>query len=173
MKKLSIIIFTGLIGLLFIGEANAQLTKAGVGLMYGSEIEQLGLRGDLSYQINEEFSIVGDLGIYLPDETDLGNGNELTITWWELNANAHYQFYIDEAEEFTAYGLGGLNLTNVRVKADGPNVGSGSESETELGLNLGAGAEYQLNFAKLFGELKFVVGDADQLNLAIGLRFDI
>ncbi|MEX0823187.1 MAG: outer membrane beta-barrel protein, partial [Balneolaceae bacterium] len=164
MKKLSIIILTGLIGFLFIGEAKAQLTKAGIGLMYGSEIEQLGLRGDLSYQVNEEFSIVGDLGIYLPDETDLGNGNELTVTWWEANANAHYHFYEDEAEELSAYGLGGLNITSVRVKADGPNVGSETESESEIGLNLGAGAEYQLDFGKLFGELKFVVGsDADQL----------
>ncbi len=87
MKKQTLFILTACFALLFIGEAKAQFTKAGVGLMYGSEIEQLGIRGDAVYQLNEDFRIVGDLGFYFPDKTDLGGGDELTIRWWELNAN--------------------------------------------------------------------------------------
>ncbi len=81
-------------------------------------------------------------------------------------------FYTDEEENLTAYGLGGLNFLNVSAKFESGGS-SDTSSDSEVGLNLGAGLEYGLDFADLFGELKFVFGDADQLNLGVGLRFPI
>lgn len=170
MKKSTLLLLAALFTVPLCTDANAQFVKAGAGLMYGSEIEQVGLRGDAVYQINDEFRIVGDLGFYFPDKTDFGGGDEMTVRWWELNGNVNYIFYSDEEQNLMAYGLGGLNFLNISVKSD---IGgsTSTNSDSEVGLNLGAGIEYGLDFADLFGELKFVVGDADQLNLGAGLRF--
>lgn len=174
MKKLSISILAVFISVISFNTSQAQFVKAGVGLMYGSEIEKIGLRVDGVYQINDEFRAVADLGIFMPDKTDLGGGDEVTITWWEFNANANYIFLSDEESGLTAYALGGLNFTTLRWSYSGDNSGMFNDnSETEFGLNIGAGAEYNLDFADLFGELKFVIGDADQLNIGIGLRFPL
>lgn len=170
MKKLTTFLFTALFAILLFTDSHAQFVKAGAGLMYGSEIEQLGIRGDAVYQINEEFRVVGDLGFYFPDKTDFGGGASFTVTWWELNANGNYIFHADAEQGLTAYALGGLNFTTIRVKSDTGSTSS-SNSDTEVGLNIGAGIEYGLDFAELFGELKFVLSDADQLNIGAGLRF--
>lgn len=146
--------------------------SVGVGLMYGSEIEKLGIRVDGVYPINEQFRAVADLGFFFPDKTDFGGGSSITVTWWELNANGNYLFYTDEESGLMAYGLAGLNFTTLKVKSEGP-FGAGSNSNTELGLNIGAGGEYALDFANLFAELKFVIGDADQVNIGVGLRFKL
>lgn len=139
--------------------------------MYGSEIERIGFRIDGVYQINEEFRAVADLGIFLPETFDFGGGNEYTLTWWELNANANYIFFSDEDENLQAYAIGGLNYTTLSYSGDTGTAGDPSTSE--VGLNVGIGGEYGLDFADLFGELKFVLGDADQLNIAIGLRIPL
>lgn len=162
MKKLTTFLFTALFTILLFSDSNAQFVKAGAGLMYGSEIEQLGIRGDAVYQINEEFRVVGDLGFFFPE--DYGN---TTFTWWELNANANYVFHADTEQGLMAYALGGLNYTTLRWS------NGDSYSNSEVGLNLGAGLEYSLDFAELFGEMKFVLSDADQLNIGAGLRFPL
>ncbi|MFD2532101.1 outer membrane protein [Gracilimonas halophila] len=139
--------------------------------MYGSEIEQPGLRVDGVYQINEEFRAVADFGFYLPDETDLGGGNTLTITWWELNFNGNYIFHNDEESGLQAYALAGLNITGISSEFDG----GGDSSDSETGLNLGAGIEYGMSFGNLFGEAKManVGGDADQFVVGVGVRFPV
>lgn len=137
--------------------------QIGVGLIYGSEIEQPGLRVDGTYRINEDIRAEADLGFYLPD--DAGNAD---INWFEFNINGNYIFANDPEKGFIAYALGGLNYTRVSVSS-----GNFSTDNGEVGLNLGAGAEYGLDFANLFGEFKYVLGDYDQLNIGVGLRFAI
>ncbi|MBD3615615.1 MAG: hypothetical protein HUJ22_03505 [Gracilimonas sp.] len=167
MKKITTLVFMVLFSVLAVQTAQAQFVKAGVGLMYGSEVERLGIRADGVYQINEEFRAVVDLGLFFPEE--FGN---TTVTWWELNANANYIFHADEEQGLTAYALGGLNFMTVKSKFDdGTNTASASNSE--VGLNLGAGLEYGVGFGDLFGELKYVIGDADQLNIGAGVRFPL
>lgn len=171
MKKLIAFLFTSFFLFLIYTDSQAQIVKAGIGLMYGTEVEQLGVRVDGVYQINDDFRFVADLGIYFPDKTEFGDNETFTLTWWELNTNANYIFYSDETEGVTAYALGGLNFTTIRAKYENGPQESYSESDTEVGLNLGAGIEYALDFAELFGEIKFVLGDADQLNIGVGFRF--
>jgi|AntRauTorckE6833_2_1112554.scaffolds.fasta_scaffold00035_4 opacity protein-like surface antigen len=172
MRKLITSILVAMFSVVAVQTAQAQFTKVGVGLMYGTEIEQPGLRVDGVYQINEEFRAVADLGFYLPDKSDFGGGNTVTVTWWELNLNGNYIFHTDAESGLNAYALAGLNFLNFKVESEG-QFGSGSSSDSEVGLNIGAGAEYALDFGDLFGELKYVIGDADQLNIGVGVRFGI
>lgn len=171
MKKTTLLIFTAVLTLATYQTSQAQVSVGGA-LMYGSEVEQIGLRVDGTYVINEDIDINANIGFYLPDKVDLGGGDEIKTTYYEFNINGHYSFYADEESGLSAYGLAGINILGVNSEASGPNV-SGSTSDSELGLNLGAGASYPLSFGNLFGELKYVIGDADQLSLAAGVLIPI
>src|SRR5690554_5654464 len=173
MKKITTILFVTLLSTMAYNSAEAQFRTVGVGLMYGTEIEKIGLRVDGVYQINEEFRATADLGLFLPEKESFGNA-EVKSSMWELNANGNYIFFADADQGMLAYALAGLNFTTLKTSVDGfgPQI-DGSDSNTEVGLNIGAGMEYNLDFANLFGEIKYVLGDYDQLNIGVGLRFAI
>lgn len=163
------------ITLLFSSPGTAQdgdVTLGG-GLIYGSGIMEdgssldnnLGIKVDGYYRINEEFRAGADIGYFFPAE-EAG----VELNFWELNLNAHYIFVIEE--ELSAYGLAGLNFANLKTTYEDES-GSFSGSNSETGLNLGVGGEYATNFGALFAELKYVVSDADQLVIGAGARFGI
>lgn len=156
-----------ILGIIFFSNTNALAqsdAKVGGGLIYGSEIENLGLRLDGYYPINEKFRAGAALGYFFPEDVVGGD-----ITWFEIDFNGNYIFYSEEEMDF--YGLAGLNFL---IASFNPDQGD-SDSDSELGLNLGAGIEYHVDFGSIFGELKFagVGGDADQLVLGAGVRFGI
>lgn len=134
--------------------------KIGGGLIYGSEIEQLGLRADGYYSISEDWRAGVALGYFFPKND---------INWFEIDLNANYVFHSDE--DLSVYAIGGLNF--MIVSFDIP--GAGSNSNSEFGINLGGGLEYGIDFGSLFGELKYagIGGDADQLVIGAGLRFNV
>lgn len=159
MKK--ILIIPGIIlGITFLINTNALAQNdfsVGGGLAYGSEVEAIGIQAGATYAITEEISAAADFIIFFPDNYD----------WWELNVNGHYNFFSED--NVSVYGLAGLNYATLSV-----DLGQfGDASDSELGLNLGGGAEFGLDFAKLYTELKYVIGNADQLGISAGLRFDI
>ncbi|PWN07024.1 hypothetical protein [Rhodohalobacter mucosus] len=73
------------------------------------------------------------------------------------------------------YGLAGINITGINVEFDTGGFGSASSSDSEIGLNIGGGAEFDVDFATLFGEAKFggIGHDANQFVVGAGLRFPI
>lgn len=151
--------------------------KVGVGLAYGSEVENLGIKADGYYTINEQFRVGADLVYYFPDSQDFGSA-ETTINYFGINFNGNYVF-INEAD-MLVYGIAGINILNISVDSEGfGNGGFGggsfSSSTTETGLNLGGGAEFGMGFGALFAELKFagIGGDADQIVFGGGARFSL
>lgn len=144
-----------ILGIVFFSNSNAlaqaETFKAGGGLAFGSEVEAIGIQAGAVYGFNEEISGSADFIIFFPDNYD----------WWEFNLNAHYNFMAEDGVR--VYGLAGLNSTTLDSEF--------TNSNTEIGLNIGGGAEYGLDFANLYGEVKYVLGDADQLGLSAGLRF--
>lgn len=147
-----------ILGILFVLNTNAMAQNefsAGGGLAYGTEVEAIGIQGGATYSFTEEFRGAADIIIFFPDNYD----------WWELNLNGHYKFLAEEG--ISVYALAGINYATLSV--DFGQLGSASDSE--VGLNIGGGAEFGVDFAKLYTELKFVLGNADQLALSAGLRF--
>src|SRR5699024_365082 len=136
----------------------------GVGLIYGSQVESIGLKVDGYYTINENFRAGAEIGYFFPDKTTIF-GTEIKTNYFSIDLNGHYIFYNED--ELMAYGLAGLNILSISVSGGGT-----SNSDSEVGLNLGAGIEYAVDFGNLFGELKFagIGGDADQLVIAAGVR---
>ena len=152
--------------------------KLGAGLVFGSGVGFDGLDNDLGFRVDGYYAVTpviragADFTFYFPKS----EGN-VDLTVWELNFNGNYIF-LDE-DGLMVYGIGGINITGITVDVPSQSIGGqtfgGSSSDSEFGLNLGAGAEYALDFADLFGEIKLggLGGDADQFVLGAGLRFPI
>jgi Opacity protein and related surface antigens len=82
---------------------------------------------------------------------------------WDLTANVHYLFPIQE--QITVYPLAGLGILGVN-----PEFG---DSDSEFGFNLGGGVDYGLT-DKLFlnAELKYKMYDNwDRLNISVGVGY--
>lgn len=138
----------------------------GGGLIYGSEIEKLGLQLSYFYFMTTAIALGGDISFFFPEKTSFIDSS-FTQTLFTLNVVAHYVVFTTLI--FRAYVLAGLNYAVFRFKSEGEFI-SGSSSSSELGLNLGGGIEYALATGFLFLELKYILSDFDQLVLAIGYR---
>lgn len=157
MKKLLASLFV-LILVIGIHSAATAQKSLGAGLAYGAEIEEIGLKVDGVYTINEDFRAAADFIYYFTEDN---------LTFWEFNLNGHYLFLTEE--ELMVYGLAGINYAKQSIDFDGMEDFSNSEA----GLNIGVGLEYDLGFAKFSPELKYAISDLDQLVISAGLRFPI
>jgi outer membrane protein X len=153
MKKLGVVL-AFMVCMMAAVDSSAQ--KIGVMLGYGTEVEELGLGVNGEFNINDKVSISPSFIYWFPKDP---------INWWEFNANVNYYFTKAGSADF--YGLAGINLFSYKV--DGAEDG-----ESEVGLNLGAGVNFNIDKNwEPFTELKFVVGDADQLGLFFGVKFKL
>jgi len=165
------LIFLSLFSIVFFSQkTNAQITVGG-GLAYGTEIETVGFNATGQYFIKENIAIVPSFTYYLPRNI-VGN---FSLKWFEINADINYYFDLENSN-IKPYGLGGLNYSIITVPSfDFGILGSSdSSSNSELGFNLGAGADYDLG-KKItpFAQLKYTLGDADQLTILAGIRYEL
>ncbi len=166
MKKISIAVLSAVFIMLLSQTSSAQGIKVGAGLMYGSEIEEIGLQvnGVVDLPVTS-LRAAADIGFFFVEDSEI-LGTTIETNLWEANINAHYVFgFVPKAN---IYALAGLNFTTVSVDFAGV-----SDSETETGFNLGAGAELPLGPVDFFAEAKMVFSDAyvdNQFALAGGVR---
>lgn len=163
MKKILLtVLLAGVISL----AANAQ-TRVGGLLGFGSEIESLAIGGLAEFMINEKMGISPQLVFFFGKSED---GYKSSL--WEINGNFNYYFMQDKVD---LYGLAGLNIATAKSKYDIPGFGSESTSDTELGINLGLGANFPVSNESIlpFAEIKYVVGDFDQLCIFGGVKFNL
>lgn len=159
MKKFLMIFCALMMGM---GLAQAQVqqgeTAVGANLVYGSEIESLGLGARFQYGILDHLRAeVGFNGFFEHKHT----------SWWDVNVNAHYLLGLWN-EQLYFYPLVGLNYTMTKVKVEGV-----SDEENHIGLNVGAGVEYELN--EHFGvNLEYrhtIVRKVDQGIIGLGINY--
>ena len=144
--------------------------KVGGLLAFGTEIESagIGLNAEFPIAAVSKLSIAPSFIFYFPKTNSF-----IKTTLWELNINANY--YFTSNDKVSLYGIGGLNYTTVKVKTDFSSIGygEGSASDSSVGLNLGAGANFIVGKTFVpFAELKYTLGDFDQLVLAAGVKFN-
>ena len=153
--------------------------QAGGGLIFGTEIENLGLQLKGVYSLDEQvedskFDVAGEFSYFFPDNTTVDFGNfgsiENKVTLWALNFNAHYDLL--EEENLILYPLAGLNIASITAKSENSQGEDFSDTDTELGLNLGIGAKTMLtdNLAG-YGEIKYVISDFDQAVFSAGVLY--
>ena len=151
MKKFLSLVLIAVMGF---GYASAQKGEMAVGgnLLYGTEINMLGIGGKFQYGITNDIRGEASFNYYFPN-----NGFHM----WDLNLNAHYLFSI--APKFRAYPLAGLTVVS-------KNYTHTDESVTHLGLNLGGGCEYDLRPNIIVNaEFKYsIVSSIDQAVFSVG-----
>ncbi|WP_226388729.1 outer membrane beta-barrel protein [Penaeicola halotolerans] len=162
MKKFLLILCIAFLGTF---AAQAQVRLGGT-IGYGTQIEALGIGVIGDYKITENIGVAANFAYYFAEDTEFS-----TTDFWELNGNINYYFVTNESIEF--YGLGGLNYSRISTSFDGFGF-SGSAAEGELGLNLGVGSNFNIgkNFLP-FGEIKYIIGDFDQLVIQAGVKFNL
>jgi len=153
MKK---ILLTTVVLLIAVASTSFAQSRFGAGLVYGTEVEAIGVGVHGEFFLNDKVALAPGFNYFFADDP---------LTWWEVNANANYYFTSSGAA--SVYGLAGLNLATIGI--DTPLF---DDSTTELGLNLGVGANFDINASVMpYTQLRFVVGDADQVALGFGLKF--
>ena len=160
MTKTTIALLT--IFILFSIVLKAQDYSIGGGLGYGSQINTIGLnfRGDIKF--HKQWSITPYFN-YFFSRTKA----DITNKWNALNVDGHYFFEIDRG--WILYPLFGVNIANVSTK-----VNDITFSNSNIGINLGFGSEYNFDpRISGFGEIKYVISDADQLVITFGVLYKL
>jgi hypothetical protein len=116
-----------------------------------------------AYPVAKQFDIYPSFDYYFPSS---GFGTNVTV--WALNADVRYWPKLNMANSGLYVGAG-LNYTHVSVSVSG--IGSGSGSETGLGL-LG-GWDFKAVGWRPFGQIRFVLGNADRIEFGGGINFKL
>lgn len=160
MKKILTLVCAMVLGLGFAqGQVHQGQTAVGANLVYGSEIESLGLGARFQYGILDQLRAeVGFNGFFEHNHT----------SWWDVNLNAHYLVNLRN-EQLYIYPLAGVNYTMTKVKLPGES----SDEENHVGLNLGAGIEYELteHFGVNFEYRHTIIRKVDQGVFGLGVNY--
>lgn len=160
MKKLLSIVCALVLGM---GIGQAQVgqgqTAAGLNLVYGSEIESLGIGARFQYGILDQLR--GEVGLNYFFEHN-------HMSWWDVNINAHYLVGLKN-DKFYIYPLAGLNYTMVNYSGELNNKGE----ENHVGINLGAGLEYEItdHFGVNLEYRHTIVRKVDQGVIGLGVNY--
>lgn len=160
MKKILTFVCMLMLG---VGIGQAQVhqgeTAAGINLVYGSEIESMGVGARFQYGILDQLRAEVGLNYFFEHNH---------MSWWDVNINAHYLVGLWN-EQLYIYPLAGLNYTMVDFKGDLDHKGE----QNHIGLNLGAGVEYELNehFGVNFEYRHTIVRKVDQGVFGLGLNY--
>jgi hypothetical protein len=145
--------------------ATSQTFGLGVSGGYLTEIESIGVSGDVVYEFNDSFGIATTATFTFTEESGV------RTKWFALDLNGRYKL----VEEL--YVLAGGQYLDVTVKQLGLGGGvigdASTSSDSEFGINAGAGYKYNLvDNVNLFTEVKYVFLDAGYLHARLGLQFD-
>jgi opacity protein-like surface antigen len=166
---------------------NAQFTKFGGGLTYGTGFlfnNEKGYQEDLHrspfagifltgiYELNLPFHLAPSFTYFLPRTNELIQGTfiqKTRVSSMMFDLNGHYVF--NSLDKFEFYGLAGLNITLAKLKwLETTSKGT----DNALGLNLGAGAYMKMTEQfDLYGEIKYIVSKYDQVMVNVGVLVNI
>ena len=153
---------------------NTKKLNFGLGIDYGSEVEEAGLDLRVGYFLTDQINLVFDMNFFFFN--DLGRFVKKRY-WNEYNFNVHYYFPIRPREKesiFSPYGLAGLNISSFGIKYDKhPVFGNNETSNSKLGINIGGGADFNISTSlKPFIEIKYLlIENSDQGELALGIKY--
>lgn len=174
MKKILTLACVLMMGM---GFAQAQVhqgeTTVGANLVYGSEIESLGLGARFQYGVLDQLR--AEVGFNYFFEKD-------HVTWWDVNLNAHYLVGLWN-DQLYIYPLAGVNYSMVTAKYDDvktfdedgtPIIEKGyKDEENHIGLNVGGGIEYELNehWGVNFEYRHTIIRKVDQGVFGLGINY--
>ena len=166
MKKLILGIPLSLM-LFFSTNLSAQLAVGGgLTITTDSGFDRAGVAVRGVYSFNDNWRAGASFNFPFPESySNSFFGEEVKVRYFDFSADANYVFAFKD--DFSFYGLAGINYFSVSVKSNG-----GKSSASSTGLELGGGAEWAFSDnLKAFGETKYVIGDADRFILSVGVLY--
>jgi len=141
--------------------------SAGFGLVYGTNINNIGFSANGKYEINEKWSAAPSFTYFLKKNS---------VNWSLLDLDANYQ--LTEIESLgSLYAIGGLNMTFFKIKyeADLGEYGDFSDSFTgsDAGVNLGIGLNVPAGDLAIAPEIKYTLGGANFLRIGVKVMFGL
>lgn len=177
MKKLYLILLISVCSLTTI---NAQFTKIGGGLTFGTGYHYNNEAGDFHrspllgifatgiYELSLPVHISPSFSFFIPrHNTEFES--ESRVSSMMIDINGHYVF--NSLDRFEFYGLAGLNIHFTSLKWIGTSSG---DSDNTLGLNLGAGTYMKLTDQfDLFAEAKYILSKYGQFMVNAGVLINL
>lgn len=140
--------------------------RAGAGLVYATEIDNVGINLNGVYTLTDQWE--ASLGFSHIFEKDYLRYNVLDL-------DAHYIFF-NQNEKMNVYGLAGLGFTfwkaNFPAFDFGYGISTPEVSGTEVGLNLGVGMNYKLSDRfNLAPEIRYTIMDGSYLRIGASVQY--
>jgi len=158
MKKSILLLLAVVLSCNVFAQFDASKLRVGGGLVFASEVNNIGLTFNGVYTITEE--IEGAFAISHIFENDYVSS---TI----FDFDGHYIFHQQDSK-LNFYGIAGLAVTS--WKSDIPYLGDYSNSE--LGLNIGVGANYKLSDnLNLAPEARFTIEDNSYFRIGASIQY--
>ncbi|WP_075601801.1 outer membrane beta-barrel protein [Saccharicrinis aurantiacus] len=148
-------------------EFDSSRIRAGAGLVFATDIGNIGLTFDGVYEFTSEWE--GSFSYSHIFKKDY-------VSFNIFDFDAHYVFYQHD-ENLNVYGIGGLGLTSAKVSVPSMNYGgfttpAVSSSDTSLGLNIGIGANYKLSEQfNLAPEMKLTITDGTYFRIGAAVQY--
>lgn len=169
MKRNLLICFTFILCTnLFSQSFNVANLRAGGGLIFATEIKNVGLTLNGTYEITEQWE--GAMAITHIFENDY-------VKWNVLDLDGHYVFYKHD-EKLNVYGLSGLSFTFWKITVPAMDFGWGistpeiTDTGSDIGLNIGVGANYKLtDVLNLTPEMRLTIIDGSYLRIGATLQY--
>lgn len=162
---------------------NAQFTKVGGGLAYGSGFYfnnepysdyrsghfAVSFKG--IYEITLPIHISPSFTVFYPNITKTENFRS-SIFSMMFDINGHYVF--NSLDRFEFYGLAGLNILLAWEKSTSPGFDTFKQNDNALGLNLGAGTYIKITDQfDAYVEAKYIISRYDQFVLNAGVLVNL
>jgi len=162
---------------------NAQFTKVGGGLAYGSGFYfnnepysdyrsgHLAVSFKGIYEITLPIHISPSFTVFYPNITKTENYRS-SIFSMMFDVNGQYVF--NSLDRFEFYGLAGLNILLAWEKSKSPGFDTFKQNDNALGLNLGAGTYIKITDQfDAYVEAKYIISRYDQFMLNAGVLVNL
>jgi hypothetical protein len=175
-KNILILLAIVLSANVFAQEFDLTKLRAGAGLVYATEIDNIGINLNGAYSITEEWE--ASLGFSHIFEKDYMSYNVIDL-------DGHYVFH-QENENLNFYGLAGLGFTFWKVNVPAQTVTESvpmfgemsmevpgyEDNGTKVGLSLGVGLNYKLtDVLNLAPELRYTIMDGSYLRIGASVQY--
>lgn len=172
-----------LLAILIYPDVNAQFTKVGGGLAFGSGFyfndepysdfrtghTAVSFKG--IYELSLPVHISPSYTIFFPNITKTENFRS-SIFSMMFDANCHYVF--NSLDRFEFYGLAGLNIVLAWQNSKSPDSDTFRQNDNALGLNIGAGTYIKMTDQfDAFVEAKYIISRYDQFMLNAGVLVNL
>lgn len=160
-----------IVALFSFSSVKAQIS-VGPGIVYGTDINNIGFSINGKYEFNEKWAAAPSFTYFLKKDY---------LNWSALDLDANYQ--ITDIENIGGlYGVGGLSMTFWGLDTKGSGLdefeeyygGSLDTNTSEIGLNLGVGLNISTTKKLAIApEIKYTLGGVNYLRIGVKIMFGL